>query len=386
MTTPPAPADTRALVDVREAALAMPEELALRPLEGLPTWFGQRVAQALLRAVSMEEQSPAGLSSMVTPVAGYFRRDRHVHPSIDAESYRLEIDGVAAARTLTLDDLRAMPWEERVLVQECAGNGNHMMGSAGLRGQARWRGPSLERVLEACGGPGEASHFAFHGLDRLGVLKAGYHYGLSLEELRRSRALIALEMNGAPLSRRHGFPARLVVPKIYSMSHVKWLGRIEGKQAPHDGIHNRWVFTNQERRGDRWVRVQARWIGLKSVISCCRRDGDGWLLLGSAWGGERPIARVEVSTDGGSTWQEAALDRPHEHFSGDEGLRPEDLDGAWAVFSYRWRPPAGGSYTIASRAFDADGEAQRMEEDPAVRGHFNQTRVKWRRVVVPGPK
>lgn len=46
----------------------------------------------------------------------------------------------------------------------------------------------------------------------------------------------------------------------------------------------------------------------------------------------------------------------------------------------------GGSYTIASRAFDADGEAQRMEEDPAVRGHFNQTRVKWRRVVVPGPK
>ena len=371
-------------LDDRDASVALPDELELRPIEGLPTWLGGGLARFLLRAVSMEEQSPRGLASMVTPVAGYFRRDRHVHPTIDAATYRLEISGVGDGRVLTLDDLRALPWEERVLVQECAGNGNHVMGSAGLRGQARWRGPSFEALLDACGGPGEATHFAFHGLDRLGPVKPGYHYGLSLDELRRARALIALEMNGAPLSRRHGFPARLVVPKIYSMSHVKWLGRIEGRTSPHMGVHNRLVFTNKERRGGRWERVQARWIGLKSVISCCRRDGDGWLLIGSAWGGDRPIARVEVTTDGGATWIPAELERPHDHFAADPALRPADLDGAWALFTCRWRPPGPGEYTLAARAYDDAGAAQRMEEDPQVRGHFNQTRVKWRKVVVPG--
>ncbi|HRI09994.1 MAG TPA: molybdopterin-dependent oxidoreductase [Nannocystaceae bacterium] len=365
-----------------ESALALPEELELRPIEGMPAWLGKGLTRFFLRAVSMEEQSPRGLASMLTPVAGYFRRDRHVHPTIDPAAWRLEITGVAGGRVLTLADLRALPWEERVLVQECAGNGNHVMGSAGLRGQARWRGPSFESLLELCGGPGEATHFAFHGLDRLGPVKAGYHYGLSLDELRRARALVALEMNGAPLSRRHGFPARLVVPKVYSMSHVKWLGRIEGKTSPHLGIHNTFVFTNKELRDGRWQRVQARWIGLKSVISCCRRDGDGWLLIGSAWGGDRPIARVDVTTDGGATWQPAELDRVHEHFAQDPALRPADLDGGWSLFTYRWRP-AAGEYTIAARAYDDAGAAQRMEEDPQVHGHFNQTRVKWRKVVVP---
>ena len=244
-------------------------------------------------------------------------------------------------------------------------------------------GVDFGAVLEACGGPGDATHFAFHGLDRIPLLKSGYHYGLSLEELRRARAIVAVEMNGEPLSRRHGFPARLVVPKIYSMSHVKWLSRIEGRTSPHMGIHNRLVFVNKEQRDGRWVRVQARWIGLKSAIQYCRRDRDGWLLTGCAWGGDAPIDRIEVTTDGGATWHEAQVITPDEHFARDAGLTSDDLKGAWALFTYAWRPHPG-EYLVASRATNADGEVQRMEEDPNVRGHFNQTRVKWRRVVVPG--
>ena len=238
-------------------------ELALRPVDGLPRWVGDRLAGLLLRAVSMEENLGRRLTSMVTPITGYFRRDRHVHPEVDAATYRLRITGVARPTELTLEQLEALPFERRVLVQECAGNGNHLMGSAGLLGQAVWEGPSLRTVLEACGGAGPATNFAFHGRDVLklaGVtLKHGYHYGLSLEELERARALIAVRMNGEPLSRRHGFPARLVVPKIYSMSHVKWLAQIEGKTEAHRGYHNTWVFTNKVKRDGRWVRVQARW-------------------------------------------------------------------------------------------------------------------------------
>ena len=266
-----------ATLDPADASDAAPEALELHPVDGLPRWLGRRLARAFLRLVSMEENDPPALARMVTPTAGYFRRDRHVHPEVDASSYRLQLTGVAAPRTLTLTDLQALPRETRVCVQECAGNGNHIMGSAGLCGQAVWSGPTFESLLALCGGAGPATHFAFHGLDDLGVLKRGYHYGLSLDELLRARAIVALTMNGEPLSRRHGFPSRLIVPQIYSMSHVKWLGHIEGKTRPHMGIHNRLVFTNKELQAGKWVRVQARWIGLKSAIVHCRRSDNARL-------------------------------------------------------------------------------------------------------------
>lgn len=365
---------------------ASPDALELRPVDGFPRWLGTRLARLFLRVVSMEEQDAAQLARMVTPVSGYFRRDRHVHPAVDPTTYSVKFTGVAFPRAFSLADLQALPRETRVCVQECAGNGNHIMGSAGLCGQAVWSGPTFESLLGLCGGPGAATHFAFHGLDDLGLIKRGYHYGLSLDELRRAQAIVALTMNGEPLTRRHGFPARLIVPRIYSMSHVKWLGHVEGKTRPHMGIHNRFVFTNKERHGDKWVRVQARWIGLKSIIAHCTREGSGWLLTGCAWGGERPIASVEVSTDGGLSWQPARWQNPTEYFQEHPELATPDpaaLAGAWGVFTSTWLPSGPGTYKVGCRAIDVDGKIQQLDNDPNVHGHFNQTRVKWRMVTVP---
>ena len=375
--------DSAATLDPADASDAAPEALELRPVDGLPRFLGRRLARAFLRLVSMEENDPPALARMVTPTAGYFRRDRHVHPEVDPSTYSLQLTGVHSPRTLTLTDLQALPRETRVCVQECAGNGNHIMGSAGLCGQAVWSGPTFESLLELCGGPGPATHFACHGLDNIGALKRGYHYGLSLEELRRARAIVALTMNGEPLSRRHGFPSRLIVPQIYSMSHVKWLGHIEGKTRPHMGIHNRLVFTNKELRDGKWVRVQARWIGLKSAIVQCSREGTGWLLTGCAWGGDRPIAAVEVSTDGGLTWSAARLQTPAEYFQEHPEVVSEGLAGAWSVFTYHWQPAGPGTFKVGCRALDVDGALQQLDNDPKVHGHFNQTRVKWRKVDVP---
>ena len=128
--------DSAATLDPADASDAAPEALELHPVDGLPRWLGRRLARAFLRLVSMEENDPLALARMVTPTAGYFRRDRHVHPAVDASSYRLQLSGVHSPLTLTLEDLQALPRETRVCVQECAGNGNHIMGSAGLCGQA----------------------------------------------------------------------------------------------------------------------------------------------------------------------------------------------------------------------------------------------------------
>src|SRR5688572_15298587 len=215
MSSSPSSADAAKALVPRAAALAAtsaPSELEVRPIEGLPHWIGRLLHRLAFRAVSMIEQPRDHMSGPITPNAGYFRRDRHRHPAIDPATYRLEVTGVARPRTFSLAELAELPWERRVLVMECAGNGNHIMGSAGLVGQARWSGPSLQTVLDACGGAGEATHFAFHGLDPIPLVRRGYHYGLSLDELVRARAMLALEMNGEPLPRPRGFPVRLVVP------------------------------------------------------------------------------------------------------------------------------------------------------------------------------
>jgi DMSO/TMAO reductase YedYZ molybdopterin-dependent catalytic subunit len=355
-------------------------ELALRPLRGLPAWLGPGIVRWLLRLVSMEEVPAADQHGLVIPTRSWFRRDRWRHPRVDPERWSLQIDGVAAPRTFTLAELRALPQTELLCVMECAGNGNDKMGSAGLVAQGRFRGPSFAALLEACGGPGAATHFACHGLDPIPFLRPGYHYGLSAEELTRAGAIIALDMNGEPLPRSRGFPARLVVPGIYSMSHVKWLGRIEGKTRAHRGFWNRWVFVNRRRTASGWAREEARWIGLKSAITRCRRGGAEWELSGWAWGGSHAITRVEVTTDGGATWADAEVTTPARHLAGDPA--PPRLESAWSTFAFRWsaRP---GRHRIASRAYAADGSVQPLRAPADVRGPFDVVCVKWREVDVP---
>lgn len=357
-------------------------ELELHPVEGIPKWFGNRAIKLVLRALSMEEQPRAFQSGPLSPLSGYFRRDRHIAPKVDPGAYTLDITGVRSPRTLGLRDLQDLPQEDSICVQECAGNGNHLMGSAGLIGQAHYRGPSFRSVIDACGGSGAAEHFVFRGLDGLGSLKKGYHYGLSLGELTRSKAIIALRMNGASLTRRHGFPARLVVPQIYAHSHVKWLSHIEGLTSHHTGWHNRMVYVNKARVDGRWVKQEARWIGLKSLVTrCVKRSGGGYVLHGWAWGGEADIARVAVSTNGGATWQEAEVTTAAncEQFS---GLTPEALTDAWATFRIPW-DPARGRYRVGTRAYDTSGREQDLLRNPDIRGDFDQCHVKWREVAVP---
>lgn len=87
-------------------------------------WLGRWLHPLPLRAASMMEQSGATLTEVLTPTDGYFRRDRHRHPRVDGQRWRLRVSGVGTPRELALQDLYAMPSEERVCVMECAGNGN----------------------------------------------------------------------------------------------------------------------------------------------------------------------------------------------------------------------------------------------------------------------
>ncbi|MFH1468812.1 MAG: molybdopterin-dependent oxidoreductase [Pseudomonadota bacterium] len=355
------------------------EELHLQPLEGLAHWVGPGLSAFVLRLLSMEELPREALTGLTVSQEQFFRRDRHTHPLVDPVSFRLQVTGLATERSFTLADLEALPAARTACVAECAGNGNHLMGSAGLMGQARWEGPKLETLISACGGPGTATHLAFHGADTLGP-RGAYHYGLSIEEALTSGAVLALRHGGAPLTRARGFPLRLVAPGIYGMAYVKWLRGIEGKTSRHRGFYNDVLYNNKRLVDGRWEREQARWISLKSVLTRCVEVEGGYQLCGWAWGGGERIARVEVTADGGQSWHEATLQR----LTDESDLTPEETRHAWTAFAWTWPTPTPGAHLLTCRAHDEAGRMQPQAEPPDVRGHYDQVRWKWRRVVVPG--
>src|SRR6266566_4731860 len=173
----------------------------------------------------------------ITPAGLHYLLIHYDIPAVDAEAWRLTVDGVVARQlSLSLDDLRSRRALEVVTTMECAGNGR-----AGLEpmpasqpwlleavGTARWRGVSLRALLEEAGMRDGAIDVLFTGLDRglEGDVEQSYQRSLRLEEALRDDILLAYEMNGSPLLPQHGFPLRLVVPGWYGMTNVKWLASV----------------------------------------------------------------------------------------------------------------------------------------------------------------
>ena len=237
-------------------------DLELQPLEGLYRWLGPTLARFALRLLSMEELPQEQMSGLLTTQDGFFRRDRHVHPAIPSEGWQLQLGGVAQPRAFGYAELEALPQQRAACVAECAGNGNHLMGSAGLMGQACWQGPTVQSVVEACGGPGEATHFVFHGADSIGP-RGAYHYGLSWQEIIDSGAILALRHGDEPLTRARGYPLRLVVPGIYAMAGLVFeickKNRIPIKplSTPVDGIDDDDAMRLEQLVGDLQLRAPA---------------------------------------------------------------------------------------------------------------------------------
>jgi DMSO/TMAO reductase YedYZ molybdopterin-dependent catalytic subunit len=151
-------------------------------------------------------------------------------------------------------------------------------------------------------------------------------------------ALLALEMNGAPIPAPFGGPLRLVMPGWYGMASVKWLARIEAVTAPFSGLYQTEKYTYGKGVPVTNIRIKSMFTSLPGDL----RAGAMARLSGLAWGSE-DVARVEVST--GGEWEEARLVGPV-------------LPHAWRRFELRWTPPAPGRYLLRCRATDARGETQ----------------------------
>ncbi|KAJ8412130.1 hypothetical protein AAFF_G00143970 [Aldrovandia affinis] len=291
----------------------------------------------------------------ITPTAFFFKRNHLPVPKVDPAAYRLEIEGLPNGPvSLSLDELKTrFPKHTVTATLQCAGNRRSEMnrvkqvkgldwGIAAIS-NATWAGARLRDVLLAAGyvPGGTVRHVQFEGLDKD---VAGTTYGASIP-LRKAVSeegdvLLAYEMNGEELPADHGFPVRAVVPGTVGARNVKWLGKIVLSEEESSSHWQQNDYKGFSPCTD-WDTVDFKSapaiqeLPVQSAItqpeegSVVDRSLEEVTVKGYAWsGGGREVVRVDVSLDGGQTWQVAQLRGASEE--GQEDAPSPPLGQAWA--------------------------------------------------------
>ena len=303
------------------------------------------------------------LTGWTTPNDEHYTYAQTFVPTVDATTYRLRIGGaVERPMELTLADLQdRADRRDQAIVLECSGNSTRPQRMSGLLSNGVWTGVGLKALLEQCGVKPEAREVLFLGLDRQTEKKfqagnreyeAPHGRAISVIDALAADTMLAFALNGQPIPAEQGFPVRLLVPGWYGMTQVKWLGRIEVLDRRYEGQHQVRNYLSlrsvETPDGPLWLDTSIARNRLKSVVARVtrRRANAGWdyTISGPAWGGQAPIAAVEVQVDGGA-WQRATLDSRR-------------APNAWVLWSLTVPNLAAGPHRLVSRAVDATGKAQ----------------------------
>jgi DMSO/TMAO reductase YedYZ molybdopterin-dependent catalytic subunit len=315
-------------------------------------------------------------AATLTSAPALFIRQNHPLPdeSIldDREGWTISVEGVAQPRELTIAELRRIGVTEVAAVLQCSGNGRGYFehdpsGSpwqVGAAGNVVWTGVPVAALVEELGGADSAARF-MTGTggeeipsdvpEREAVVERSVPIEKGLED-----AILAWEMNGAPVPLSHGGPLRMIVPGYFAINSVKFLKRL--------------AFTEQESDADIMVSsYRMRPVGedsdpsqptcwehnVKSFVTSPAHEaqvaGGPVRVVGVAYSYDG-VEGVEVSTDGGETWEAA------EFYGTDLGRY------AWRRFTHVFDAEPG-SYTIASRATDGAGNTQPEQREDNEAGY-----------------
>jgi DMSO/TMAO reductase YedYZ molybdopterin-dependent catalytic subunit len=312
--------------------------------------------------------------SWVTPTRLFFVRNHFAVPALDLAAWRLTVEGrVRQRRVWTWEEMMELPERTVFATVECAGNGRSFLAErqagvqwgAGAVGHAEWTGVPLKLVLERSGLEPDAVEVLFEGSD-VGTepdhpAPMPFQRSLPLPKALHPDTLLAFRMNGEVLDPSHGYPLRLFVPGWYGVASVKWLRRIEVVSEPFRGYFQSVKYTVQ-RRTERGVESEIVGPMMPKSEIIRPRAGDvlglgGNRLFGVAWAGEDSVRRVEVSTDGGSTWSDATLMGPQAPYS-------------WTLWEYLWEAESPGEHTVLVRATSSRGRVQPADHDPLHGGYL----------------
>jgi len=288
--------------------------------------------------------------------------------AIDVGSFTLTVRGhVNQTLSLSLNDLlHNFPRVELAAVNQCSGNSRGFyqprvpgaQWANGAMGNALWAGVRLKDVLDRAGVKPGAVQVRLGGLDEPVVDDAPHFMkSLAIDHARDGEVMIAYAMNGEQLPLLNGFPLRLVVPGWYATYWVKMLSDIEVLDQPDTNYWTKTAYTIPDtpradiKPGQTGVpvvpinRMVPRSFVTSIAAGASLPAGKPTELRGIAFGGDCGVSAVDVSIDGGTSWQPAQLGADQ----GQYGFR------AWNA---EFTPSAPGRYAVAVRCTNTMGEAQ----------------------------
>lgn len=312
------------------------------------------------------------LDDFITPTKSFYVRTHFPIPAIDRDAWWLHVEGeVEKPFAINYEELLKLKARTMPVTLECAGNNRNFLEpkvkgvqwGLGAVGTAEWTGVPLSILLERAGMKTSACEVILEGADQ-GMLEDAKSPSDILKFARsiplakaRSDVLLAYKMNGIDLPPEHGFPLRAIIPGWYAMASIKWLRRIIVTDRPFSGYYQTLDYAFWKRRGDIAELAPLTEMQIKAEIAKPVRGeivpADSKVRVhGAAWTCNGEISKVELSTDGGSTWKEAKL-------------LGESKPNAWRLWEYDWQTPAAaGKQTLIARATDSLGRTQPLERDP----------------------
>ncbi len=317
-------------------------------------------------ANGIETRRSAFGTSGITDVESLFLRNNANPPNAsvveNADAWQVSIDGVTSPRTLTLAELKRIGLDNVAMVLQCSGNGRGFFDhkasgsqwTVGACGNTLWSGVPVRDVVRTLGGVRQGMRYMTStggetfpaGIDPKTVVVERSVPWTALEN-----ALLAWELNGMPIPLAHGGPVRLIIPGYYGINNIKYVKSVAF--TPEE------TAANIQRSGYRVRDIGSKgspaqpsmWqMNLKSFMT--HPSGGGAPIRagtmpvhGVAFTGGSPLEAVEVSTNGGRSWQMAQFYGPY--------LGPH----AWRQFMAQVTLPPG-SHVITSRAIAVDGTVQ----------------------------
>jgi DMSO/TMAO reductase YedYZ molybdopterin-dependent catalytic subunit len=283
--------------------------------------------------------SIVGLSPEVTPVADFYTVDKDlINPTLDGATWNLQVHGsVAAPKRFSLNDLRGMRVNERFQTLECISNpvGGRLISTG------KFAGVEMADIIKEVRPSSRVKTVIFRAA-------GGYSESIPIDLAMDPNTWVVIGLNDHLLPRVHGFPARVLSLGTYGMKNPKWLTEME--LSEDDVYEGYW-----EVRG--WsAGAQVQTMSRFDAPSDRATVSSPVTFAGIASAADRGISKVEVSTDGGTTWTVAQLKSPLS-------------DTSWRLWRYVWSPPKSGSYRCVVRAYDGAGKVQGQGSyDPFPRG------------------